>query len=81
MDEQNDRTQGAVKGQRPEGAAKVNHGDKAGKLSHKDMLFTSEEAKNYDRSVVENFDTDQTMHGDERNLRLKPDVPSVTDYK
>lgn len=59
----------------------VNKGDKAGRLSHKDSLFTSEEAKAFDREVVEKFDTDQRMHGNEKDLRQKPDVPSTSDYK
>lgn len=81
MDQKDYRTEDAMKGQGPEGAARVNYGDKTGKQSRKDALFTSEEAKDFDRSVVENWDTDQTMHGAEQDLRLKPDVPSTSDYK
>lgn len=62
-------------------AERVNKGDKIGHLSHKDALFTSEEAKAFDRDVVEKWDTDQRMHGKEEDLRQKPNVPSTSDYK
>lgn len=59
----------------------VNKGDKTGHQSRKDALFTSEEARAFDREVVEKWDTDQRMHGDEKDLRMKPDVPSTSDYQ